>query len=164
MPFVMIKNSPERATVFSAKNPAKGSSTLFKKSSTVLDKSARVAANLSKAEASTSCPTSPNFLLPCSRISFAKACLCWNLVSSDPATPNEAAYFADASSSLTKIPNSSRISGSSFAAPLVNLSTASPTSLPRAVAAAFATSASPSICVELKLADEPTEIALRAWS
>ena len=99
---------------------------------------------MSKGEASTSAFTAPNFLIPWSSISLAKACLCWKRVNSEAATPKEAAYFADASSSLTKIPNSSRISGSSFAAPRVSLSIASPTSLPRDIAAALPTSAKPS--------------------
>ena len=45
------------------------------------------------------------------------------------------------------IPNSSNISGSSFATPLNNLSTESAIFLPRAIEAFLATSVNPSICL-----------------
>ena len=76
-------------------------------------------------------------------MAFINACLLSNWLREEADLPNCAAYCSTASSRRTIIPNSSRISGSSLIAPLVNLSNASAKSLPSAKEAPFAISASP---------------------
>ena len=134
-----------KAAIFPAKKPAIGPATRFIKFMPALTISSKVAANWLKGLLATEAARAPNFDSPCSMTAFVKAILLSNWVSSSAATPMEAAYFSVASSSLTIIPNSSRISGSNLAAPLTSLSRASVMSLPRANDAPFATLVRPSI-------------------
>ena len=80
-----------------------------------------------------------NFFFPCSIVALRNACCLSKLVSCPAVLPICVAYLRVASSNLTRIPNSSRISGSSFAVPRTRRSIASGKFLPSAREAPFAT-------------------------
>ena len=90
----------------------------------------------------TASDNAPYFLAPCSIVAFKKACRLSASVNWVALLLREAAYSVTAVSNLTRIPNSSKISGSSFATPRNNLSIESVIFLPSAIEAFLATSVS----------------------
>ena len=112
--------------------------------------SPKAAPSLTYGSGFTSSAYSWNLRVPCSNISFKKACLFSTCVSAETTLPLFLANFCAASSTRTKRPISSSISGSSLIAPRNILSIASGKFLPNEMAAPFATIVSPSISFVLR--------------
>ena len=129
-----------------AKKPIRGFTAILIVSAIAWDRSVNVAANCPYGFVGIASAISPNFFVPWVMISFVKAIRFSKFVTSAAVLPIVAAKSFATSSRRIMIPNSSTISDSSFAAPLVRRSIASVKSLPRALEAPVATLASPSIC------------------